>query len=238
MKKLPLDGLFSAKFLNLISYSQKAAPSEIQEFISKRDRPAFNIFYWMESYLLRRYIAKKLTSKTKNMNEEIIKDDMTEMFPVVDETGQILSAATRQECHGGSKLLHPVVHLHVFDPAGRLYLQQRPEWKDIQAGKWDTAIGGHVALGEHVEQALRREAKEELGLEGFEPEFLDSYVFESDRERELVNTYRTTVDVSAPKPSAELSGGRFWTSGEISENIGKGIFTPNFESEYRRLFMA
>lgn len=40
-------------------------------------------------------------------------------------------------------LLHPVVH-HLFNFRGELYLQKRPEWKDIQPGRWDTAVGGHV----------------------------------------------------------------------------------------------
>lgn len=39
-------------------------------------------------------------------------------------------------------LLHPVVHLHLFNSRGELYLQKRPEWKDIQPGRWDTAVGG------------------------------------------------------------------------------------------------
>ena len=48
--KLPASGLFWAKIPNLFGHSSKAAPSEIQDFSSKIDRPAFNIFYWMESY--------------------------------------------------------------------------------------------------------------------------------------------------------------------------------------------
>ncbi len=71
-------------------------------------------------------------------------DNKEEMFPIVDEQGNITGAATRGECHNGSKLLHPVVHLHVFNSKGELYLQKRPDWKDIQPGKWDTAVGGHI----------------------------------------------------------------------------------------------
>lgn len=161
-------------------------------------------------------------------------DNSEEMFPVVDEQGNILGAATRGECHGGSRLLHPVVHLHVFNSQGVLYLQRRPLWKDIQPGRWDTAVGGHVDLGESVDMALRREAREELGLEGFVPEPLDTYVFESARERELVYTFRTTWD-GPVCPSDELDGGRFWTPDEIRQQLGKGVFTPNFESELRRV---
>lgn len=162
-------------------------------------------------------------------------DNSSEMFPVVDEQGNIIGAATRGECHGGAKLLHPVVHLHVFDAEGRIFLQKRPVWKDIQPGKWDTAVGGHVDLGENMMQALFREAKEELGLSDFKPEFIKSYVFESDRERELVCAFKTTTD-ETPLPTEELDGGSFFTRNEILESIGKDIFTPNFEKEWQSLF--
>lgn len=161
-----------------------------------------------------------------------------ELFPVVDEEGNILDAATRGRCHDGhSKLLHPVVHLHVFNSAGELYLQQRPAWKDIQPDKWDTAVGGHVDLGESVEQALRREAREELGIAGFTPQLVDRYVFESARERELVFTFRTVYD-GPVTPSDELAGGRFWSVAEIREHLGRGVFTPNFEGEVEKVLAS
>ena len=163
-----------------------------------------------------------------------MKDNSEEMFPVVDEDGNILSAATRGECHSGSKLLHPVVHLHVFNSRGELYLQKRPEWKDIQPGKWDTAVGGHIDLGESVEMALKREVREELVIEDFNPELLTHYVFESSREKELVFAHKTVYDGEI-HPSEELDGGRFWSIEEIKANMGKEVFTPNFESEFKRL---
>lgn len=163
-------------------------------------------------------------------------DNSEELFPVVDEEGNIIGSATRGECHGGSKLLHPVVHLHVFDRNGRLYLQKRPGWKDIQPGKWDTAVGGHIDLGENVDIALRREVREELGLTDFKPVFIKSYLFESDRERELVNCFMTETN-SEPTPSDELDGGRFWSADEIRASLGKEVFTPNFEKEYLNVIL-
>ena len=159
-----------------------------------------------------------------------------EIFPLVNELGEVMGQATRRECHSGSKLLHPVVHLHVRDAEGRLFLQKRSMTKDIQPGKWDTAVGGHIDFGETVHDALLREAREELGLTGFTPEPLFSYVHESDIERELVNAFTAVVDESMIViDPVEIDEGRFWTLPEIDANIGKGVFTPNFESEYLKL---
>lgn len=158
-------------------------------------------------------------------------DNNAEIFPVVDENGNITGSATRGECHNGSKLLHPVVHLHLFDGNGNLYLQQRPLWKDIQPGKWDTAVGGHVDYGETIEEALLREVGEELNVFGFETCFVMRYVFESEREKELIHVYTTTYNGEIT-PSSELDGGRFWSLDEIKASIGVGVFTPNFEQEF------
>lgn len=162
------------------------------------------------------------------------KDNSNEIFPIVDEDGNTIGSAKRGECHNGSKLLHPVVHLHLFDSHGRLFLQQRPLWKEIQPGKWDTAVGGHIDYGEDILNALMREVREEIGIENFTPIFLLKYIFESEREKELIHVYTTIYDGEI-KPSDELDGGRFWSIGEIDNAIGKGILTPNFEIEYERL---
>ena len=163
-------------------------------------------------------------------------DNQQELFPIVDEEGRVVGSATRGECHGGTKLLHPVVHLHVFNAQGDIYLQKRPEWKDIQPGKWDTAVGGHIDYGETPGEALKREVREELGITEFTPTFVDKYVFESQRERELVYVHRTTYTGEIRPSVDELAGGRFWTMQELRAAMGHGILTPNFEREYERCF--
>jgi len=163
-------------------------------------------------------------------------DNQQEIFPIVDVNGLVTGSATRGECHSGSKLLHPVVHLHVFNSKGEVYLQRRPKWKDIQPGKWDTAVGGHIDYGETPEEALHREVREELGITNFISEFVDKYVFESKRERELVYVHRTIYDGEICPSTEELDGGRFWTMQEIREAMGKEVLTPNFESEFERCF--
>lgn len=157
-----------------------------------------------------------------------------EMFPLVDPEGRVIGSASRGDCHSGSMLLHPVVHLHVVSSDGCLYLQKRSMDKDIQPGRWDTAVGGHVDMGESVGDALRREAREEIGLTGFEPVALKPYVFQSAVERELVNPYYTVIaaDTCFDLDPAEVDEGRFWSVAEIEAALGRGVFTPNFESEF------
>ena len=166
-----------------------------------------------------------------------MQDNKEERFPIVDEEGRVVGSATRGECHSGSKLLHPVVHLHVFNSRGEVFLQKRPEWKDIQPGKWDTSVGGHIDYGETPEQALVREVREELGITDFVPERVGQYVFVSLREREFVYVHRTLYDGPVHPSAEELDGGRFWTLDEIRSAIGENILTPNFESEFQKFFL-
>jgi isopentenyldiphosphate isomerase len=159
-----------------------------------------------------------------------------EWFPLVDEEGKITGKAPRTVCHDGrSMLLHPVVHLHLFNPQGMIFLQKRSMNKDIQPGKWDTSVGGHIGLQEKIEDALSREAREEIGLRNFQPQFINKYVWESPRERELVFSFVTVTGQIPVINKREISEGRFWTIDEIRNTIGKGIFTPNFEKEFEIL---
>ncbi len=158
-----------------------------------------------------------------------------EWFPLIDEQGKVIGKATRRECHNGSRLLHPVVHLHILNPNGELYLQKRSKDKDIQPGKWDTAVGGHVDYGETTEEALAREVREELGVTRFTPHPAISYIFDSDREQEMVHAFFTIYDGEITIDPVEIEEGRYWTFSEIRQNIGKAVFTPNFEQEFLRI---
>lgn len=164
-------------------------------------------------------------------------DNAEEIFPIVNAEGEVLGKMTRGHAHDGSRILHPVVHLHLFNSRGELFLQHRPAWKDVQPDRWDTACGGHEAYGETPRLALLREVREELGVTDYTPEYITHYVFDSKRERELVWVFATTYDGPVKPSEEELDGGRFWTAGEIGEAMGKGILTPNFENEYRTVLL-
>ena len=155
-----------------------------------------------------------------------------EWFPIVEPSGLVVGRSSRQYCHSGAKPLHPVIHIHIIDRMSRIYLQKRSMRKDIQPGKWDTAVGGHVSYGEAIIEAVYREASEELGLTDFNPIYVDTYEFESPVEREMVNVFAAVGSFELHPDLDEVDEGRWWDLAEVDASIGKGVFTPNFESEF------
>jgi len=158
-----------------------------------------------------------------------------EWFDIVDADGRVQGRAPRYLCHSGPGRMHPVVHLHVVNAANQIFLQQRALQKEIQPGKWDTAVGGHLHSGETVEAGLRREAIEELSLRDFKVQFLGKYVWETEVETELVFSFIARMERVPRINPEEIAAGKFWKIRKIKENLGKGVFTPNFEYEFREL---
>ena len=158
-----------------------------------------------------------------------------EYFPIVEPNGLVIGRSTREYCHGGAKPLHPVIHVHIIDRFSRIYLQKRSMKKDIQPGKWDTAVGGHVSYGESIVEAVYREAYEELRLIEFNPIHIETYQFESPVEREMVSIFAAVGSYELTPDLDEVDEGRWWPVEEIDANMGKGVFTPNFESEFQMI---
>jgi len=151
-------------------------------------------------------------------------------------TGAYIGLQPRALCHCTPSWVHRAVHLLLFDPAGNLLLQKRALTKDIQPGKWDTSVGGHLDPGEDFETAVHRELAEELGINGVQTVRLYSYLWKSSRESEVVNTFMGIVD--------SIEGFRF-CPGEIEEiaaldlsgieqMIQAGECTPNFSCEWEQ----
>jgi len=159
---------------------------------------------------------------------------MNEWLEVVDETGTVIGCARRAICHRTPALLHRVVHVIVMDVAGRFFLQKRSMRKDIQPGKWDMSVGGHVMPDERPEEAARRETDEELGFTPLSLAFLYSYVWRSEVESELVSTFLCQYEGLFTHNPAEIDECKWWMRAEIEPHLHTGLFTPNFIEEYRR----
>jgi len=209
----------------LIVYSAFFMSKQAWAFISG------GLFYILFGvYFVAEFVRNKL--KQKRWYEKY-KDD--EWFDLVDEDGRVIGKAPRSVCHSGPGMLHPVVHLHVLDSKDRIFLQKRAMTKEILPGKWDTAVGGHIAGGEKIEDGLKREAAEELGLTDFKAQMLAKYVWQSDIESELVFSFICRYDRPITVNKDEIDEGKFWKVKKIKEAMGNGQLTPNFEFEFENI---
>ena len=188
------------------------------------------LFYILFGFVFVYEFLKQKKKQKKLLTEE--------QLPLVSEDGQVVGRAARSVCHNGQKLLHPVVHLHVLNKKNDIFLQKRPINKLVQPDKWDTAVGGHISFGEDLQQSLQREAWEEIGLKNFSVKLIKKYIWESEIEKELVYVFVTHDYQSIHLHSDEVEEGKFWTKSQIAKNLGKDIFTPSFEHEFKLFFKS
>lgn len=174
-------------------------------------------------------------SKQKEQKEILAQYKDEEWFDIVDKEGKVIGRAPRSACHSGPGLLHPVVHVHIIDDKDRIFLQKRAMTKQIQPGKWDTAVGGHLLSGEKVEDGLKREAAEELGITEFTVQMLARYTWETEVESELVFMFVSRYHKAIIINREEIEEGKSWKIKKIKESLGKGVFTPNFEFDFKIL---
>lgn len=164
-----------------------------------------------------------------------------EMFDIIDDvTGEVIGQAPRKQCHGNPSLVHRSVHVVVFSTGGKILLQKRKMTKDIQPGKWDTAVGGHLDAGETFEVAAVREMGEELGIPSDTPlRHLFDYKVRNEIESENVRIFACVFDGPFRPQESELDGIVFFDPADLKKRLKDGddpAFTPLLCRELRLLF--
>ncbi len=101
-----------------------------------------------------------------------------EQVDIVDEQDNVLYSTSKQEAHEKG-LLHRTVISEVKDSQGRwLLVKQSADRQD--GGQYVSPVGGHVKAGESAEDALKREAMEEIGLKDFKYTYTGKKIFYRD----------------------------------------------------------
>ena len=156
-----------------------------------------------------------------------------ELLDLVDADNTVIGTVARSRVHGEPALRHRAVHVLVYDDRDRLLLQKRSSAKQIQPGKWDTSVGGHLVAGESYLAAAVREAAEELGLAidaaALAP--VHEFVWRSAVETEHVASYRIENGGPFRPHPEEVDEVRFWSPEELRGAAGSGALTPMLEHE-------
>lgn len=160
-----------------------------------------------------------------------------EILDIVDAHDVIVGAATRDEIHRHGHR-HRAVHVLVFDPDGRIYVQRRSWTKDCSPGRWDTSAAGHVDHGESYAAAARRELAEELGLAPAEPlESLFALAAAPATGNEFVHVYRALARTAVVPDPVEIIDGRWLEPAALERWLAQepAVFTRTFHLIWQRL---
>lgn len=171
-----------------------------------------------------------------------MKDDgpmFDEWLEEVDASDVVVSRRRRSEIHRLG-LRHRAVHVLLFDPGGRIFLQKRSMRKDSSPGLWDTSAAGHVEPGETYEQCARRELMEELGIAVERLEFLFKMPASADTGWEFIAVFRGTHAGPLSLQASEIDDGVWMTLDELArwERDGGSGLTGTFRHLWRRFLGA
>jgi len=94
---------------------------------------------------------------------------LDESVVLVDEDGRRIGRAAKTAVHHADTPLHLGFSCYLFGPDGRVLLTRRALNKLTWPGVWSNSFCGHPAPDEPIEDAVRRRALQELGVEIDEP---------------------------------------------------------------------
>ncbi|KHD46685.1 NUDIX hydrolase [Streptococcus hongkongensis] len=123
--------------------------------------------------------------------------------------------------------LHLVVHLCIFNTKGDMLIQQRQKNKEGFPNMWDVSVGGSALAGETPQQAIMREAQEELGisidLSKSRPQFTINF------EQGFDDTFLVIADVDLNNltlQEEEVQAVKWASRQEIFQMMADGTFIP------------
>ena len=148
-----------------------------------------------------------------------------EPVDVLDDEGRPIGVVPRREMRL-RRLPHRATYVLVFNRRGELFVHLRTADKDVYPSHWDVAVGGVPQAGESFDDAARREAREELGVE-LSLERLFPFRYGDDRTVVHGMAYRARHDGPFRLQPAEIVRGEFVPPPEVTARAKDVPFCPD-----------
>lgn len=164
-----------------------------------------------------------------------------EQLILVDENDVEMGHIDKQSAHDAKGLLHRAFSLFIFNPDGKLLMQQRSGDKRLWPNYWSNSCCSHPRRGETMQEATRRRLRDELNIDA-ELEFVYKFTYQASyddlgAENELCWVYLgRTADVIVPNRN-EIADTGWLSSSELQRKLEEkhARFTPWFKLEWQRL---
>lgn len=159
----------------------------------------------------------------------------SESLDLVNENNELTGESKLRSVVHSTGLWHRTVHIYLFrkiDNEIELLVHLRSKDKDLHPNCWDTRFGGHIKSGESIEDAIKGELMEEVGLELEQGNLIKGEVYKRDHypNREFTHSfyYRFDGDIATLKfNDGEVQEIKWMKSDDILDSMEK---TPNLWS--------
>ena len=176
----------------------------------------------------------------KTKPKKIYRGEMVDIYnpDTMKKAGEIIDKSAAHRLG----IWHSSIHLLIINKTKtKVLLQKRSNIKDLYPNIWDISVGGHIMSKESDIEAVKRELKEELGIESNNIEFVKKYKEELNNNgvdsKEIVSLFIMLLDDDAVKielQKEEVSDISWFTKIEMERLIKDRKIIPHTE-EYNLL---
>ena len=172
--------------------------------------------------------------------QEVVSND-TDTLILVDEQDNEIGTLGKVDCHLGQGKLHRAFSVFLFDPDGRLLIQQRHANKMLWGGYWANSCCSHPRAGETTDAAAHRRIEEELGVTA-ELTYLYKFVYHAQfgdvgAEYENYYVYVGRFDGQTDINAEEISATRLVTPDELKRELEENgdKYSPWLKLEWQQI---
>lgn len=180
------------------------------------------------------------SAKTATTREEIVSSE-SEALILVDSSDAEVGFLDKAAAHDGDGVLHRAFSLFIFNPEGKLLLQQRAPGKRLWPEFWSNSCCSHPRRGEEMNEAVHRRLEQELGMKA-SLEYTYKFEYKAPfgdlgTEHELCWVYTGHTDAEPVINTTEIMDWRWIEPSELTDAIARepASFTPWLKMEWERL---